>query len=101
MCKFTLPSIMARVLTLWQRSKAVPHGAISFHLDGRVSSRVSRATYGVEVWNAYDSKLPDHVKRGARGLITVHPITGEPILYGSFSVILPRVSIAVLNWDRV
>jgi hypothetical protein len=71
------------------RNKAVSNGAVSFYLDNAVTSRVSRATYGVEVYYDYDSTDPEHRKRGR--LVEVHCATGEPILRGGFSVILPKV----------
>ena len=70
-------------------NKAVSNGAVSFYLDGVVSSRVSRLTYGVQCYSQYDSTDPEHRKRGH--LIRVHEISGEPILKGSFSTILSKV----------
>ncbi|KAJ3523687.1 hypothetical protein NMY22_g11331 [Coprinellus aureogranulatus] len=69
-------------------NKAVSNGAVSFYLDGAVTSRVSRATYGLNCWTTYDSTKPNHVKRGAK--IKVHPDTGKPVLYEYFSIILPK-----------
>ena len=66
------------------------NGAVSFYIDGSVSSRISRATYGVKAYSEYDSTNPNHVKRGSK--IQVHPETGKPVLYGGFTVILPKVS---------
>ncbi|KAJ3513955.1 hypothetical protein NMY22_g14893 [Coprinellus aureogranulatus] len=69
-------------------NKAVSNGAVSFYLDGAVTSRVSRATYGLRCYNDYDSTDPHHVKRGAK--IKVHSSTGMPVLFGKFDVILPK-----------
>ncbi|KAF6748622.1 hypothetical protein DFP72DRAFT_971152 [Ephemerocybe angulata] len=69
-------------------NKAVSSGAVSFYLDSLVSSRVSRAMYGVAVRTAYDSTNPDHVKRGHK--VVVSKISGEPSLYGFLDAILPK-----------
>lgn len=77
------------------RNKAVSNGAVSFYIDGSVSSRVSRATYGTEVYHLYDSTKPSHIKRGSK--IQVHPDHGKPVLYDGFSVILCKVCHAFVS----
>ncbi|KAF6748630.1 hypothetical protein DFP72DRAFT_1174069 [Ephemerocybe angulata] len=69
-------------------NKAVSNGAVSFYLDSLVTSRVSRATYGIEVWHEYDPRDLEHVARGH--LVKVHPATAQPALYDLFDVILPK-----------
>ncbi|KAF9523664.1 hypothetical protein CPB83DRAFT_862443 [Crepidotus variabilis] len=44
-------------------NKAVSDGAISFHLDHYVRTRVSKVTYGCHIHVAYKSNDPEHVKR--------------------------------------
>ncbi|KAF6752161.1 hypothetical protein DFP72DRAFT_1171705 [Ephemerocybe angulata] len=69
-------------------NKAVSNGAVSFFLDSLVSSRVSRATYGMEVDVDYDSTDREHMKRGRS--VYIHPSTGVPMLSGGFSAILDK-----------
>ncbi|KAF6748629.1 hypothetical protein DFP72DRAFT_1014981 [Ephemerocybe angulata] len=69
-------------------NKAVASGAVSFFLDSMVSSRVSRAMYGLSIYQEYDSTNPDHVKRGHD--VKVHKARGIPILHDYFKVILPK-----------
>ncbi|KAF6752160.1 hypothetical protein DFP72DRAFT_905081 [Ephemerocybe angulata] len=69
-------------------NKAVASGAVSFFLDSMVSSRVSRAMYGLSIYQVYDSTNTDHVKRGHK--VEVHSVTGKPCLFGFFRVILPK-----------
>ena len=64
------------------------NGAVSFYLDNAVTSRVSRHTYGISVYYHYDSSDPEHRKRGR--LVEIHSATGQPVLYGGFSAILPK-----------
>ncbi|KAG2126241.1 hypothetical protein DEU56DRAFT_557062 [Suillus clintonianus] len=44
-------------------NKAVADGAVSFYIDHLVSSRVARATYGVECHSQYDFQDPEHQAR--------------------------------------
>ncbi|KAG2116943.1 hypothetical protein DEU56DRAFT_931625 [Suillus clintonianus] len=44
-------------------NKAVADGAVSFYIDHLVSSRVARATYGIECRGQYDSQNPEHQAR--------------------------------------
>ncbi|KAF6752177.1 hypothetical protein DFP72DRAFT_905143 [Ephemerocybe angulata] len=69
-------------------NKAVADGAVSFYLDRAVISRVSRLTYGLEVFETYNPTNPEHAKREHRA--SVHPATGVRVLYGAFSTILPK-----------
>ncbi|KAF9523665.1 hypothetical protein CPB83DRAFT_657624 [Crepidotus variabilis] len=44
-------------------NKAVSNGAISFHLDHYVRTRVAKVTYGCRIHLPYDPKDPEHIKR--------------------------------------
>ncbi|KAJ2922257.1 hypothetical protein H1R20_g14836, partial [Candolleomyces eurysporus] len=69
-------------------NKAVSNGAVSFFIDGVVKSRVSRRSYGALCWQRFD---PDDIAHQARSHhVQSHPVTGERVLHGSFSVILPK-----------
>lgn len=73
-------------------NKAVADGAVSYHIDHLVSSRVAKFTYGTECSVPYDSSNPDHrfrqrkVYRGPSGLLAV------PNAFGSILVRGTRVS---------
>ncbi|KAF8652555.1 hypothetical protein AX16_004338 [Volvariella volvacea WC 439] len=67
--------------------KAVSDGAISFHLDHYVETRVSKYTYGTNCSTLFDLTDPEHLQRRSsvfRGL------DGLPRLSGYFSIILPK-----------
>ncbi|KAK2462913.1 hypothetical protein APHAL10511_005111 [Amanita phalloides] len=66
-------------------SKAVAEGAVSYHIDHRVSTRVARITYGVEVTDLFDSLDPEHARR--RHLFYTC-MSGELRIDGVFSDIL-------------
>lgn len=63
-------------------------GAISFHLDHLVKTRVSKMAYGTFRHVEYDSTDPEHVSR--KGTSTMMP-SGREVIPDSFAVILPRV----------
>jgi hypothetical protein len=71
------------------RNKAVSSGAVSFYLDGFVSSRVARSTYGIDTWVPYNRTNLSHFQR--ERLVEVDPIDGEDVLKGFFWRILPKV----------
>ena len=77
------------------RNKAVSNGAVSYYIDGAVTTRMSRSTYGMSASTTYDSTNPEHVKRGRH--ITIHAVTGEPRLPCNFTVILPIVRVTPLT----
>ena len=66
-------------------NKAVADGAVSYHVDSLVSSRVAKFTYGTECSVPYDSTNPEHrarqknVYRGPSGMLAV-PKGFGPIL---------------------
>ncbi|KAG2122351.1 hypothetical protein DEU56DRAFT_974525 [Suillus clintonianus] len=66
-------------------NKAVADGAVSFYIDHLVSSRVARATYGVECITPYDSQDLEHRIRQHKSFIDA---TGELCLPEYFESIL-------------
>ncbi|KAI0656117.1 hypothetical protein C8Q70DRAFT_1056983 [Cubamyces menziesii] len=78
-------------------SKAVAEGAVSFYLDRFVSTRVMRATYGVECTTDYNPLDQEHVAR--RGQKFTRP-SGRVALSGSFSNILAK-GICMREGDEV
>lgn len=80
------------VLTLvYYSNKAVSDGAISFHLDHYVRTRVARVTYGCRIHKMYDSQNADHVKRASK-LFT--GVDGTEKVPDFFLSILPKVNLA-------
>ncbi|EIN07326.1 hypothetical protein PUNSTDRAFT_136011 [Punctularia strigosozonata HHB-11173 SS5] len=69
-------------------AKAVAEGAVLYHLDHLVISRVARFTYGTYVLRDYDSRDSGHAKRSS--LIVTHPITGHQVLTNGFCPILDK-----------
>ncbi|THH05876.1 hypothetical protein EW145_g4483 [Phellinidium pouzarii] len=70
-----------------QTAKAVADGAISFYLDQFVSSRVSKASYGIEISYDYDSTDPEH---NARMEDLSRQPSGRYVVSGGFATILKR-----------
>ncbi|KAJ3523685.1 hypothetical protein NMY22_g11333 [Coprinellus aureogranulatus] len=68
-------------------NKAVSNGAVSYYVDGTVTSRMARSTYGIPVVRTYDAANPDHVRRGR--YVRVSEVTGKPMIDDFFNVILP------------
>ncbi|KAG1903416.1 uncharacterized protein F5891DRAFT_1019283 [Suillus fuscotomentosus] len=66
-------------------NKAVADGAVSFYIDHLVSSRVARATYGVECRTRYNVLDREHLARQHKGVIDVD---GETYLHERFESIL-------------
>lgn len=71
-------------------NKVVAEGSVSFVLDHPVQSRVSRRSYGTEIWISYEPYLKEHKKREWK---TSELYSGELGIPGVFSVILPKVFI--------
>ncbi|KAJ2922254.1 hypothetical protein H1R20_g14838, partial [Candolleomyces eurysporus] len=69
-------------------NKAVSNGAVSFYIDGAVSARVSRLTYGIETCVDYDPTNRLHQTRAH--LVKPHSVHGKPILLSHFSCILSK-----------
>jgi hypothetical protein len=74
-------------------NKAVADGAVSFYIDHLVSSRVARATYGIECSTQYDSLDPEHLARESKSYINVAGVRRIP---GYFESILRKVNIISL-----
>ena len=84
---------------MFGRSKAVSDGAISFHLDHHVTTRVSKFAYGTFSRIAYDPNDPEHQKRKSTLAVSA---SGEKRVGGIFHTILPKVaSVIVLTSQRV
>ncbi|KAG2049397.1 hypothetical protein BDR06DRAFT_961567 [Suillus hirtellus] len=66
-------------------NKAVADGAVSFYIDHLVSSRVARATYGVECRTLYSALDREHLARQHKGVIDVD---GQTYLHERFESIL-------------
>ncbi|KAL4068706.1 hypothetical protein V8B97DRAFT_2024646 [Scleroderma yunnanense] len=70
-------------------NKAVADGAVSFHIDNLVSSRVAKLTYGTECSVPYDSTNPEHrarqkkVYRGPSGMLAVPKAFGSILTRGT------------------
>jgi len=75
--------------THYDRSnKAVADGAVSFYIDHLVSSRVSRATYGVKAYTVFNPRDPEHLTRQHTRFIDA---AGDLSIPNQFSSILPKV----------
>jgi len=70
-------------------NKAVADGAISFYIDHLVSSRVARATYGIDVYTLFNSQNPEHQARQHTLFIDA---AGNPSIPNLFSSILLKVN---------
>ena len=70
------------------RNKAVADGAVSYHIDHFVRSRVAKYSYGVEVNTAYDASNPEHLSRPHYVFTN---LTGHKRIKGFFDVILRKV----------
>lgn len=70
-------------------NKAVADGAVSYHIDNLVSSRVAKFTYGTECSVPYDSTNPEHrarqknVYRGPSGMLAVPKGFGPILIRGT------------------
>ncbi|KAF9068282.1 hypothetical protein BDP27DRAFT_1224550 [Rhodocollybia butyracea] len=67
-------------------NKAVSDGAVSFHLDCLVDTRVSRSTYGLGTYAVYEANNPEHQIRG----YVTNVLTGELQVLNQYSVILQK-----------
>ncbi|KAF8632452.1 hypothetical protein AX15_001886 [Amanita polypyramis BW_CC] len=68
-------------------NKAVAEGAVSYYIDHRVSVRVARCTFGVEVTRAFDPTDSEHIRRASR---TQNAPSGHLRIGGIFSEILAK-----------
>ncbi|EDR07872.1 uncharacterized protein LACBIDRAFT_294479 [Laccaria bicolor S238N-H82] len=67
-------------------NKAVSDGAVSFHLNSIVRSRICKVAYGLGVAPCYDSTNPEHLKRSSSMFQTLSGVYRIP---KGFSNILP------------
>ncbi|KIJ93867.1 hypothetical protein K443DRAFT_134933 [Laccaria amethystina LaAM-08-1] len=67
-------------------NKAVSDGAVSFHLNNIVRSRISKVAYGVRIVPNYDSANPEHFKRSS---FMYQQVSGTYHIPNGFSNILP------------
>ena len=63
-------------------------GAVSYHIDHRVSVRVSKFTFGIEATRLFDPTNPEHICRPS--LVVPSP-SGQRRIEGIFSEILAKV----------
>ncbi|KAF8962417.1 hypothetical protein BDZ97DRAFT_2022504 [Flammula alnicola] len=68
-------------------NKAVSDGAISFHLDHFVRTRVSKVTYGVVYAAHYQEHNAEHTKRLATAISLPSGLSAIP---GAFGVLVPK-----------
>ncbi|KZT00544.1 uncharacterized protein LAESUDRAFT_688021 [Laetiporus sulphureus 93-53] len=68
-------------------NKAVAEGAVSFYLDGFVTSRVARFTYGARCNIQYNPSDPEHLRRLNKVFIGK---AGEPRVPDNFLIILNK-----------
>ncbi|EFI28055.1 hypothetical protein CC1G_14081 [Coprinopsis cinerea okayama7 len=73
----------------------IADGALSFYLDHRVVSRVSRFTYGVNCHVPYNPRDEEHQ---IRSITSWFSASGNRRLPGFFSVILPKVLLHLFGW---
>jgi len=90
MCKFRqLVSRLNPKLTIFLPSnKAVADGAISFFVDHFVAARVSKLAYGTSCMTRFQSNNAEHIARSA---MKFRDLSGDWMVGGVFSVILPKV----------
>jgi len=91
MCEFrqlVLIAVEPKVNYISPSNKAVADGAISFFVDHFVSARVSKFAYGTSCMTRFQSNNAEHVARGA---LKFRDLSGDWMVGGVFSVILPKV----------
>ena len=75
------------------RNKAVANGAVIFHIDRIVKTRVARATYGVPANPWVDGSNPEHCRRKNQWEKSV---SGQYHIEGGFFPILRRVVFSLM-----
>ncbi|PPQ91153.1 hypothetical protein CVT25_003058 [Psilocybe cyanescens] len=68
-------------------NKAVAHGAVSYYVDHRVTTRVAKYTFGVPCGIPYNDENEEHIKRSS---LKYQSASGAWYIPGAFDVILPR-----------
>ena len=92
---FVLFFSILSLLIFIHRSKAVSDGAVSFHLDHFVSTRVARFGYGTSCRISYNPGNPEHLKRSS--LVRTRLNDGKMYIADLFKVILPKVFICCVE----
>ena len=77
------------------RNKAVANGAVIFHIDRAVKSRVARATYGVKYRPWVDESNLEHCRRKHQW---ERSPSGRYLIPGGFCPILRRVVFSLRYW---
>ena len=90
-----ISTIIFFIVDIFFRGKAVSDGAVSFHLDHFVSTRVTRFGYGTTCRSLYNPRDPEHFKRSS--LARKNSNDGKMYIDGRFQVILPKVCICLLK----
>ena len=83
-----LITLQVLMLVLVHSAKAVAEGAVLYYIDGHVSSRVSKVTYGAPSAVPYNAFDPDHLRRTEH--IRIMP-SGKFMVNGGFEVVLKKV----------
>ncbi|KAJ7302369.1 hypothetical protein DFH08DRAFT_74471 [Mycena albidolilacea] len=68
-------------------TKAVANGALAWHLDGSVGSRVAKAHYGLSIKVPFDEANPEHCEEGRQPIIAVD---GLPYIHDSWCGIVKK-----------
>lgn len=76
--------------TFTHSAKAVAEGAVLYYIDGHVSSRVAKVTYGAPSAVPYNAFDPDHLRRSEH--VRIMP-SGKYMVNGGFEVVLKKVRI--------
>ena len=90
-----ISTVIFFIVDIFFRGKAVSDGAVSFHLDHFVSTRVTRFGYGTTCRSLYNPRDPEHFKRSS--LARKNSNDGKMYINGRFQVILPKVCICLLR----
>ena len=79
-------------------SKAVANGGVAWLIDGVVSARVAKMTYGIRCSTKFKPKLESHIARQAQSFIGWD---GTPRLTNSFGAILHKGESGVEDRDYI
>lgn len=90
-------SIDPSLMRLEFSNKAVAEGAISFHIDHFVSTRVAKFTYGAMILAPFVPTRADHQQRAFKKF--TH-IDGEVCLSDIFDPILRKVCLIIIGYLR-
>ncbi|KAF7328904.1 hypothetical protein MVEN_02520100 [Mycena venus] len=68
-------------------TKAVANGALAWHLDSSVGSRIAKCHYGISIWVPFDEKNAEHCEQGR---VKTIGLDGEPRIHGVWSGIVKK-----------